>query len=86
MAALQGMNLLNLGLYEQAGKVGEDLVNVLKKSVPFESLYSFVFMERVGKALANVPKPYLERPDRDITVPLSVKTVGRGSISIYLWK
>lgn len=83
MAALQGMNLLNLGMYEQAGKVGEDLVNALKKSVPFEALYGFVFIEKVGKALANVPKPYLERPNRDVTVPMSVETVGRGK-HIYI--
>lgn len=83
MAALQGMNFLNLGMYEQAGKVGECLVNTLKKSVPFEALYSFVFIEKVGKALANVPKPYLERPDRDITVPSIVETVGRGK-HIYI--
>lgn len=83
MAALQGMNLLNLGMYEQAGKVGESLVNALKESVPFESLYSFVFIEKVGKALADVPKPYLERPDRDVAVPLSVETVGRGK-HIYI--
>lgn len=78
MAALLGMNFLNLGMYEQAGKVGEVLVNALKNSVPFESFYSFVFIEKVGKALANVPKPYLERPNQDITVPLIVETVGRG--------
>ena len=83
MAALQGMNLLNLGMYEQAGKVGEGLVNALKNSVPFEVLYSFVFIEKVGKALANVPKPYLERPDQDITVPSIVETVGRGK-HIYI--
>ena len=83
MAALQGMNFLNLGKYEQAGKVGEGLVNTLKKSVPFEALYSFVFIEKVGKALANVSKPYLERPDRDINVPLIVGTVGRGK-HIYI--
>ena len=78
MAALQGMNFLNSGMYEQAGKVGEGLVNALKNHVPFEALYSFVFIEKVGKALANVPKPYIERPDRDITVPSIVETVGRG--------
>ena len=83
MAALQGMNFLNLDMYEQAGEVGENLVNALKNSVPFEALYSFVFIEKVGKALANVPKPYLERPNRDITVPLSVETVGRGK-HIYI--
>lgn len=77
-AALQGMNLLNLGMYGQAGKVGEDLVNALKESVPFEALYSLVFIEKAGKALAHVPRPYLERPDRDVTVPLSVETAGRG--------
>ena len=78
MAALRAMNLLNLGLYSQAGKAGEDLVNALKNSVPFEALYSFVFIEKIGKALANVSKPYLERPDRDIVVPSIVETVGRG--------
>ena len=83
MAALQGMNFLNLGMYEQAGKVGEGLVNALKNSVPFEALYSFVFIEKIGKALANVPKPYLERPDWDITVPSIVETVGKGK-HIYI--
>ena len=83
MAALQGMNFLNLGMYDEAGKVGESLVNALRSSVPFEALYSFVFIEKVGKALANVPEPYLERPDGDITVPLSVETVGRGK-HIYI--
>lgn len=83
LAALQGLNYLNSGMYAQAGKVGENLVNALKGSVPFESLYSFVFIEKVGKALANVPKPYLERPNRDISVPSSVGTVGRGK-HIYI--
>lgn len=83
MAALQGMNLLNLGMYEQAGKIGEDLVNALKQSVPFEALYSFVFIEKVGKALANLQKPYLERPNRDVTVPMSAEAVGRGK-HIYI--
>lgn len=45
MAAMRAMNLLNLGLYSQAGKAGEDLVNALKDAIPFESLYSFVFLE-----------------------------------------
>ena len=31
MVALQGMNFLNLGMYEQAGKVGESLVNAPQK-------------------------------------------------------
>lgn len=83
MAALQGMNFLNLDMYEQAGEVGENLVNALKNSVPFEALYSFVFIEKIGKALANMPKPYLERPNQDVTVPLSVETVGRGK-HIYI--
>lgn len=83
MAALQGLNFLNLGMYEQAGKAGENLVNVLQGSVPFEDLYSFVFIEKVGRALANVPKPYLERPDEDIAVPLHAETAGRGK-HIYI--
>lgn len=78
MAALRAMNLLNLGLYPQAGKAGEDLINALKDAVPFESLYSFIFIERVGKALANIPAPYIERPAHDITVPMKCDTVGRG--------
>ncbi len=49
MVALQGMNFLNLGMYEQAGKVGESLVNALKNSVPFEALYSFVFIKRLAR-------------------------------------
>ena len=83
MAALQGLNFLNLGMYEQAGKAGENLVNVLQGSVPFDDLYSFVFIEKVGRALANVPKPYLERPDEDIAVPLRAETAGRGK-HIYI--
>ena len=78
MAALRAMNLLNLGLYSQAGKAGEDLVNALKDTFPFEFLYSFVFIERVGKALSNCAGSYLERPSHDITVPMKCDTVGRG--------
>ena len=78
MAALRAMNLLNLGLYSQAGKAGEDLVNAFKDVLPFESLYSFVFIERVGKALSNCAGSYLERPSHDITVPMKCDTVGRG--------
>lgn len=83
MAALRAMNLLNMGIYSQAGQAGEDLVNALEKSVPFESLYSFVFIERVGKALAKVPASYLERPYHDVTVPMRSKNVGRGN-HIYI--
>lgn len=78
MAALRAMNLLNLGLYPHAGKAGEDLVNALKDAAPFESLFSFLFIERIGKALANIPAPYLERPSHDITVPMKCDTVGQG--------
>lgn len=78
MAALRAMNLLNLGLYPYAEKAGEDLINLLKDSIPFESLYSFIFIERVGKALSNTPAPYLERPSHNIIVPMKCDTVGRG--------
>ena len=78
MAALRAMNLLNLGLYSQAGKAGEDLVTALKDAVPFESLYSFIFMERMGKALSDFPKSFLERPLHDVTVPMRCDSVGRG--------
>lgn len=79
MAALRAMNLLNLGLYPQAGKAGADLVDALEDVLPFESLYSFVFMERMGKALSACPEPYLERPAHDVSVPMRCDSVGRGS-------
>lgn len=78
MAALRAMNLLNLGLYSDAGKAGEDLTKALKDAVPLESLYSFIFIERIGKALSNVPAPYLIRSSHDIVVPMKVDTAGRG--------
>lgn len=78
MAALYAMNLLNLGEYSLAGQVGENLVNQLRNAVPFEYLYSFIFMERMGKALTDYPKPYLERPSHDVMVPMKCDTVGRG--------
>lgn len=78
IAALRAMNLLNMGQYQAAGKAGEDLVNALKDVMPFESLYSFVFIERVGKALCNAPSPYLVRPSRDVAVPMRCDSVGRG--------
>lgn len=78
MAAIRAMNLLNLGLYSQAGQAGEDLVNALKGKQPFQSLYSFVFIERMGKALSEYPRPYVERPSHDVVVPMKCDTVGRG--------
>ena len=78
MAALRAMNLLNLGMYAQAGEAGEDLVNAFKDAIPFESLYSFIFIERMGKALSICHKPYLERPSHDIIVPMKRDSVGRG--------
>ncbi len=78
MAALRAMNLLNLGLYSQAGKAGEDLVTALKDTVPFESLYSFIFIKRMGKALSDFPKSFLERPLHDVAVPMRCDSVGRG--------
>ena len=78
IAGLRAMNLLNMGLYGPAGQAGEDLVNALKDAVPFESLYSYVFIERMGKALADYPAPYVERPSRDVAVPMKCDTVGRG--------
>ena len=83
MAALRAMNLLNLGLYSQAGKAGEDLVNALKDVLPFESLYSFVFIERVGKALSNCAGSYLERPSHDIAVPMKCRYGGAGLSFLY---
>ena len=78
MASLRAMNLLNLGLYAAAGAAAGDLVRVLKQSLPFESYFGLVFVERIGKALADVPAPGLERPDRTVTVPLKYEAVGRG--------
>lgn len=78
MAALRAMNLLNLGMYAQAGAAGGDLVRVLEGSLPFESYFGLVYIERIGKALADVPAPRLERPDRTVTVPMKCEAVGRG--------
>lgn len=78
MAALRAMNLLNLGMYAQAGAAGGDLVRVLESSLPFESYFGLVYIERIGKALSDVPAPSLERPDRTVTVPMKCEAVGRG--------
>ena len=78
MASLRAMNLLNLGFYAAAGAAAGDLVRVLEQSLPFESYFGLVFVERIGKALADVPAPSLERPDRTVTVPLKYEAVGRG--------
>lgn len=78
MASLRAMTLLNLGRYAQAGKAGEELVNKFKDVAPFESIFSYFFIERIGKALADTPASYMERPDRDITVPLKCDSAGRG--------
>lgn len=78
LAALRAMNLLNLGLYAEAGEAGGDLVEALKGQLSFESLYSFLFIQRVGEALADTPKPYLERPDHDVEVAMKCDKVGRG--------
>ena len=78
MAASRAMNLLNLGRYAEAGEAGGDLVAALEDVLPFESLYSFIFIERVGKALANVPAHYVERPPYDVSVPMQSETVGKG--------
>ena len=78
MAALRAMNLLNLGMYAQAGAAGGDLVRVLEQSLPFEAYFGLVFVERIGKALSDVPAPHLERPDRTVTVPMRYEAAGRG--------
>ena len=78
MASLRAMNLLNLGLYAAAGAAAGDLVRVLERSLPFESYFGLVFVERIGKALADVPAPSLECPDHTVTVPLKYDVVGRG--------
>ena len=79
LAALRAMNLLNMGDYAEAGKAGEDLVNALKGSLPFESLYSFMFIEKIGKALAGTPAHKIERPAYDVEVPMTVTKAGRGN-------
>ena len=73
LAALRAMNLLNMGDYAEAGKAGEDLVNALKGSLPFESLYSFMFIEKIGKALAGTPAHKIERPAYDVEVPMTTQ-------------
>ena len=71
IAGQRAMNLLNMGLYGPAGQAGEDLVNALKDAIPFESLYSFIFIGRMGKALADYPAPYVERPSHDVSIPMN---------------
>ena len=78
MAALRAMNLLNLGMYAQAGAAGGDLVRALEGSLPFESYFGLVYIERIGKALSDVPAPHLERPERTVTVSMKYEAVGRG--------
>ena len=78
MAALQGMNFLNLGQYAAGGEMGENLVSVLEQQIPFEQLYSFVFIERIGKALAHTPAPFLSRPAATQSIPMRIDSAGRG--------
>ena len=58
--------------------MGEDLVSALEQQIPFEQLYSFVFIERMGKALAHSPAPFLSRPAATQQVPMRIDSVGRG--------
>lgn len=78
MAAIRALNLLNLGLYARAGEAGADLVAATKGVLPFESMFSFLFVERVGKGLADHPAPRLERPDGEVCVPMRTAAAGRG--------
>ncbi len=78
MDALRAMNLLNMGDYRQAGEAAGGLISALEGTVPFESLYSFVFIQRVGEACADLPAPSLTRPSCDVRVPMRVDSVGRG--------
>lgn len=78
MASLQAFNLLNLGRYAEAGQIGAELVAALEGHVPFEAMYGLLFIERVGQGLAEVPAPCMERPERDVHVPMKVVETGRG--------
>lgn len=78
MAALRAMNFLNLGQYAAAGELGGSLVAALKSQVPFEQLYSFIFIERMGKALAHQPVPFLSRPAATQSIPMHIDSAGRG--------
>lgn len=78
MSALRAMNFLNLGQYAAGGELGGTLVAALEQQVPFEQLYSFVFMERIGKALSHSPAPFLSRPTATQQVPMRIDSVGRG--------
>lgn len=78
MAAVRALNLLNLGLYAQAGAAGESLVQATEGRLPFESTFSFLFVERVGKGLANHPVPRLDRPDGEVCVPMRTVAAGKG--------
>lgn len=78
MAAVRAFNLLNLGHYAAAGEIGAQLVAALEGSQAPEAISGLRFIERVGQGLADVPAPYLERPDRDVQVPMKVIATGRG--------
>ena len=78
MGAMRAMNFLNLGQYAAGGEMGGDLVSFLEKQVPFEQLYSFIFIERIGKALAHYPVPSLSRPTATQSIPMRIDSAGRG--------
>ena len=78
LASLRAMNLLNLGLYAAAGQAGADLVAALNDNLPLESMFGLVFIERVGRSLADVPPPTVSRPAHTVSVPLRKDSVGRG--------
>ena len=78
MSALRAMNFLNLGQYAAAGELGGTLVSALEPQVPFEELYSLVFIERMGKALAHYPAPSFSRPTTTQHVPMRIDSAGRG--------
>lgn len=78
IAGLQAFNLLNLGRYAEAGSIGVEMVDALEDRVPFEAMFGLLFVERVVQGLAEVPAPYMARPEQDVRVPMKIVETGRG--------
>lgn len=80
---LQAMNMINMGMYKQAGWIASDLAVALEEYATPESLKGMAFIDRIGKALADFPAPRMDRPKHDVKVPMRHAKVGRGE-HIYI--
>lgn len=83
ISSLWAMNLLNMGLYGQAGSAAANTVAAFEGQVPPESLHGLAFIAKVDNVLSDYPVPRMERPDRDVTVPMRRANVDNGEL-IYI--